>query len=102
DLRGSRKVRATSRALFDALAPVIPDRSALFTVTGLTDVGGLLQLARDVVVLDIAVDDGRDAGPLTAALLARDRRVFVLANGLSEPALPAIARAGLVRQVPAH
>jgi hypothetical protein len=99
DLRGSRDVRATSRALFEALAPVIPDRSALFTVTGLADVGGLLQLGRDVVVLDAAADDGRDAGPLAAALLARDRRVFVLANGLSEPALQALARTGRWRPI---
>src|SRR5262249_13596676 len=99
DPRGARNVRAASRALFEALAPVIPDRSALFTVTGLADVGGLLQLGRDVVVLDAAADGGRDAPMLTQALLARGRRVFVLGHSL-DGVLGEFARAGRPRPVP--
>ena len=63
------------------------------------EVGGILQLGRDLVVLDATADAARDAPMLTQALLARGRRVFVLGHTL-DGLLGGLARSGRLRPVP--
>ncbi|HEY6951802.1 MAG TPA: hypothetical protein VI758_05310 [Bacteroidota bacterium] len=84
DLVGSRFRREVNSARYDAVEKVIPDHAALFAYWGNKDAAGPLQLAKDVVILDVWADGGQDAIQLEGELLARKRRVYVLANDMPQ------------------
>lgn len=100
DVRESLTYRAQKLRVLRALDPVIPDRSAVFTYASPKDALGPLQLDRDVVILDTFFDHGADAPRLAQALLATGRRVFVLANGVPQPIVTAVAAVGRVSVPP--
>ena len=86
DVGMAQFMRSNNRARTRALASVLPDRSALLAHWGNADAAGPVLLGRDVVVLDVAADEGSDARTLVDQLLAQNRRLFVLGDGLT-PAL---------------
>ena len=80
DLSASRTRRARNAAQLTALESSIPDHSALFAYWGAKDAAGPLQLSRNVVILDVAADEGATAVQLKHDLQRQRRRVFVLGN----------------------
>jgi len=82
DLVGSRFRREINAARYSIMEKTIPDHSALFTYWGNKDAAGPLQLANDIVILDVWADGGVDAGQLENQLLAANRRVFILENDM--------------------
>jgi hypothetical protein len=77
DLRASRAVRHYNLARQVMLERVLPQRGALFAMAHFKDPAGPLLLDRDLVIVDPAIDRGRDAPRLVDELLAGGRRVFV-------------------------
>jgi len=73
-----------------ALAPVLPDGSALVGYTANKDAAFPLLFDRDIVILDARGDEGADAPALIRELLARNRRVFVLQSGFKPEVLTAV------------
>jgi len=86
DLAASREFRRSNAQLAAIFDPYLPDGSAFLAYWGLKDAVGPLLLDRDLVVLDVRNDDGRNTPRLVAALLARRSRVVALPPGFS-PAL---------------
>ena len=94
DVGMSQFMRAGNLARTRALAKVVPDGSAVVAHWGHKDAVAGLLLTRDVVILDVRADDGKDAPGLIRELLARQRRVFLLKDGLSAEILERLS-AGL-------
>jgi hypothetical protein len=92
DLQGSRRTRAFHAARTMALAPVLPDRSALVGYYWQKEAVIPLSMNRDITVVNAWVDDGRDAPALIAALQEKGRRVFVLTSGFPPDMLTSILR----------
>jgi hypothetical protein len=86
DVGMSQFMRARSLTRTRVLAEVLPDRSALLAYWGNSNPAGPLLLGRDVIVLDVAADEGSDAPALVKHLLAQNRRAFVIDDGMT-PAL---------------
>jgi hypothetical protein len=82
DLVGSRFRRAINETRYESLKKIVPDHSALFTYWGNKDAAGPLQLAKDVVILDVWADNGHDAKMLEEELRTRGRRIFILENNM--------------------
>ena len=82
DVQASRSLRTANLARTRALARVLPGASALVTYWGTRDAAGPLLFDRDIVILDAHADEGHDAPMLIRALLARNRKVFVLRSGM--------------------
>ena len=92
DLSASRARRSRNAAQLEVLESTIPDRSALFAYWGSKDVAGALHVDRDVVVLDVAADEGADADRLARELRLQNRRIFVLTDVFPETVLREIVR----------
>ncbi|MEE8137535.1 MAG: hypothetical protein V3T81_01480, partial [Thermoanaerobaculia bacterium] len=88
DLPASRVPRSLhyngTRALEKAR---LEEPAAIFTWRGTRNVASPLQLKRDLVILDVARDAGRDAPQLVEELLQRGRHVYVIVNSLPGPLL---------------
>jgi hypothetical protein len=93
DVRASHSLRAKKRAETEALGRVLTSGSALVAYTGSKDSAVPLLFDRDIVILDMRADDGKDAPTLIGELLGRGRRVFLLEDGVPGELL-ARARAG--------
>lgn len=91
DLSASRARRSRNAAQLTALESTIPEHSALFAYWGAKDAAGPLQLSRDVVILDVAADEGADAARLTHELQHQERRVFVMGDNFPDAILRNIA-----------
>jgi hypothetical protein len=99
DVGMSQFMRANNLARTRALAEVLPNKAAIVAHWGNADAVGPLLLTRDIVVLDVAADEGRDSRLLIRDLFGRNRRVFLLEDGVSSeimdrirtdlPAIPA-------------
>jgi hypothetical protein len=101
DVTMSQVLRANNLARTRALSDVIPDKSAIVAHWGNADAAAPMLFNRDIVVLDVAADDGRDASQLIRELLSRNRRVFVLEDGFS-PEIRGRVLAGLNTRVGPH
>ena len=88
DATASRRRKASQLERTELLRSALPDHSAVVTYWGSRDAVGPLLLDRDLVVLDAHADDGQDAPMLIRELLARNRRVFVLQDGVPHAMLP--------------
>jgi hypothetical protein len=95
DVPAANALRRHHLGRAQALARVLPDRSALFAYWGQKIAPGALLLDRDVIVVDPWVDDGADAPVLVRELLAAGRRVFVIRTQMPEDVLERVL-AGLV------
>jgi hypothetical protein len=93
DVPASDRLRARKRAETEALGRVVTDGSALVTYTGSKDAAVPLLFDRDIVILDMRADDGKDASVLIRELLGRGRRVFLLQDGVPGDVLARV-RAG--------
>jgi hypothetical protein len=82
DLIASRLIRAGRLQRTEALRRTLPDHSALIAYWGTQDAVAPLLLEKDIVVLDAHNDGGEAAPALARELLARNRRVFVLKEGM--------------------
>ena len=87
DVRGVNGVRKANFERTEVLDSVIPEYSAIVAYGGSKDPAGPLQMKKDIVILDAWADGGEDAPALVGELLARGRRVFVLADLIPEPIL---------------
>lgn len=81
DVAMSTLMRENNLRRTETLAGVVPDRSAIVAYWGYADATGPLLITRDIVVVDAAADDGRDAPEIVRRLLAEKRKVFVIENG---------------------
>lgn len=90
DVLTAQALRRENRIRSEALKRVVPDGSALVAYRGNSNAAVSLLFDRDVVILDARADEGADAPSLIRALLARDRRVFVLENGFPAEVLERI------------
>ena len=90
DLVGSRFRREINASRYEYLNRTIPNHSALFTYWGNKDAAGPMQLDKDVVILDVWADEGRDSKTLEEELLARGRRIFILENDMPEKTLSSL------------
>lgn len=94
DLVPSRLYRRIHQQTTETLERVLPQQSAIVTYWSDKDPAGALMLRRDVVVLDLHADEGRDAPMLIDSLLQHGRRVFLV-----EQAMPDDVRARAVSKV---
>ena len=99
DVTKSRDMRKRNLDIAELLGRLIPDHSAVFAWYGNKDPLGLLQMDRDVVIVDPHADNGKDAGVLAKALLTRKRRLFVVVPGTPREVLADVLRQGLSRVV---
>jgi hypothetical protein len=99
DLPASRTLRQRAAAEMTALAPHLPAGAAVFTWGAHRNAVAPLQLDRDLVILDALRDRGRDAPRLVRALLARQRRVFVVTAGFPPDVLGAMGDGLAIRFV---
>lgn len=83
DVAASHRLRAENLARTHALADVLKDGSALVAYWGNREAVLPLLIDRDIVILDVRADDGKDAPMLIRELLGRGRRVFLLNEGFS-------------------
>jgi hypothetical protein len=83
DVDMSQFMRAWNLARTRVLADVVPDGSAVIAHSGNTNAAVPLLMTRDIVILDAAADDCRDAPMLIRQLLAANRKVFVVEEGFS-------------------
>jgi hypothetical protein len=83
DVGMSQFMRTANLARTRALSDVVPDGSAVVAYWGNVNAAGPLLFMRDVVILDAAADDCRDAPVLIRQLLATNRKVFVVEEGFS-------------------
>ncbi len=91
DVTTSRRHRLRQHALLEVVGDAIPDYSAVFAWHGNKDPFGALQLERDIVLLDPAVDQGQTAPALATALAHQGRRVFVLLPGMPQSVVSTIS-----------
>ena len=84
DVFASHQLRRYNLGRTQALASVVPDQSALLAWWGHRDAAGPLLLDRDIVILDVWADEGKDAPTLIRELLARGRRVLLLEDSIPE------------------
>ncbi len=85
DLSTSRQIRGRNATGLESLESVIPDHSALFASWGNQKAtAGPLQLKKDVVILDVWADNGKDAGALARQLAEQGRKVFLYGSGMPE------------------
>jgi hypothetical protein len=98
DLVGSRSRREMNRQRYEILKKVIPSRSALFAYWGNKDAAGALQLAKDVIILDVWADDGADAPHLVDQLRRSERRIFIIENDIPTDILSRMMTGGKVRR----
>jgi hypothetical protein len=87
DVPADHEVRELHARVARTLSPEVPQRSAVAACSNQKMGLGILQLDRDLVVVDVCVDDGQAAAPTIQALLDAGRRVLVYANGIEEPLL---------------
>ena len=99
DVTKSRDMRKRNLDIAELLGRLIPDHSAVFAWYGNKDPLGLLQMDRDVVIVDPHADNGKDAAVLAKALLTRKRRLFVVVPGTPREVLADVLRQGLSRVV---
>ena len=83
DVDMSQYMRAWNLARTRVLADVVPDGSAVIAYSGNTNPVIPLLMTRDIVILDAAADDCRDAPSLIRRLLAANRTTFVVEDGIS-------------------
>jgi len=93
DVATSHRLRAYSLKQTEALGRVLTDGSSLVAYWGNKDAAVPLLFDRDIVILDVHGDDGKDAPILIQELLRRGRRVFLLEDGFPGQILSAV-RAG--------
>jgi hypothetical protein len=83
DLVTSRRIRSTNAVGLDSLNAEIPNHAALFTFWGAQkSMAGPIQLGKDVVILDVWADMGKDAPLLTQELIREQRRIFIYGTGI--------------------
>ena len=75
----------------------LPDRSAFVAWWGHRDAAAPLLFDRDIVVLDLWADDGKDAPVLIRELLAQGRRVMLLEFGIPPSVLAHVTAGFQVR-----
>lgn len=85
DVRTSLAARAEVADARTAAEGRLPDGSAVLVWSNFRSAIVAEQLERDLVIVDCARDEGRDASRLAVQLMARGRRVFILANGFPRP-----------------
>jgi hypothetical protein len=98
DVRAARALRGANLDRLITVAALLPDVPAALLAHQPAALAPLL-LERDLVIADTNADQGQDAGRLAAELLARGRRVFVLAPGMSKRELRAVVSGHQVRPV---
>ena len=87
DLPASRSVRRSRYEYQKRLGPFLVDGSAVFARSGIKDALGPLQLQRDIVILNPALDEAVAMRETIDALLDGGRRVFLARNALPTEAL---------------
>ena len=97
DVLSSQQLRHYSLSRTEALAGVLPDRSAFVAWWGHRDAAAPLLFDRDIVVLDLWADDGKDAPVLIRELLAQGRRVMLLEFGIPPSVLAHVTAGFQVR-----
>ena len=90
DVFASHRTRRYTMARTQALADVLPDRSALVAWWWHRDPAAVLLLDRDIVILDIWADNGRAAPALIRHLLDQGRRVLLLEDDVPAPVLQGV------------
>jgi len=93
DVTASHRMRAYGLARTEALGRVLTNGSALVAHWGYRDAAVPLLFDRDIVILDVHADDGKDAPILIRELLRRGRTVFLLESGFPGETLRSV-RAG--------
>ncbi len=88
--RGRRARNEVKMRLLDRALPVAGPL-ALVTLWSSKNAAGALRLDRDLVILETRLDGGADTPKLVGELLARGRRVFLLANDFGAPELSRLA-----------
>lgn len=97
DLAASRAMKHGALAAAEAYRPLLADRTGLM-VWGLHKLGvGPLLFERDIVVVDVRIDSGKDAPRLAQELLERGRRVYLVKAFFTEKVLEDLARFDLVK-----
>jgi hypothetical protein len=94
DVQLDRRYRGRKLAETEALGRVLTNGSALFGYAASKDAPVALLFDRDIVILDMRADDGKDAPMLIRELLGRGRKVFLLQDGAPGELLSRV-RAGL-------
>ena len=87
DLPASRSLRRSRYEYQKLLGPFLVDGSAVFARSGIKDALGPLQLQRDIVILNPALDEAVAMRETIDALLDGGRRVFLARNALPTEAL---------------
>ncbi|MGH9385431.1 MAG: hypothetical protein ACRD2N_14205 [Vicinamibacterales bacterium] len=87
DVAMAHTVRGWNLSRTVAYEQAVPDHSALVVYWGNKDAVGPLLLSRDIVVLDVHADQGRDAPVLIDELLNSGRRVFLWQDGFPDELL---------------
>lgn len=82
DVTASQRLRRQNMAITNKLEQIVPTHSAVVTYWGAKDPAIPLVMTRDVVILDTRADEGRAAPMLIQALLAQNRRIFLLETGV--------------------
>lgn len=83
DLITSRRIRTTNAVGLDSLSAKIPNHAALFAFWGAQkSMAGPIQFGKDVVILDVWADMGKDARLLAEELIRQKRRVFIYGSGI--------------------
>ncbi|MDH5674889.1 MAG: hypothetical protein OEZ06_22355 [Myxococcales bacterium] len=99
DVAISQKHRGLAAAMHAAASGRLPERSAVFVWAINRSAVVAEQLHHDLVIVDCSRDQGRDGPRLAAELMARGRRVFILANGFPETARERLVRHFGLRRV---
>jgi hypothetical protein len=81
DVMMARGLRSLNLSRTEAYQWTVPDHSGVVAYWGNKDFVGPLLLSRDIVVIDVHPDEGRDAPMLIRELLGKGRRVFLLKDG---------------------
>jgi hypothetical protein len=82
DVAMAHRLRTANLSRTQIFERAIPDKSALLVYWGSKDAVGPVLLNRDLVVLDVHADAGRDAPMLIRELIGQGRRVFLLKDGV--------------------
>ena len=102
DVTASHWVRGAKLARTEALARLLPDRSAFLAYKGSKDAAAPLLFDRDIVILDVRADEGRDAPALIGELFGQGRRVFLLEDGFPSHVLARVLSQVQTRTVSAE
>jgi hypothetical protein len=100
DVDLSHRYRGRKRAETVALGRVLTNGSAVFAHAASKDAVVPLLFDRDIVILDMRADDGKDAPMLIRELLGRGRKVFLLQDGAPSELLSRVRAGWEVVRIP--